>query len=46
MKTWVYGKVHPGWYCARQIATEWYTNHLRKLGYEVVESQFAPPERT
>lgn len=41
-KTWVYGKVEPGWYVARGVWSESWADHLKSLGYRVVRSADKP----
>lgn len=41
-KTWVYGKVEPGWYVARCVWDESYARNLESLGYLVERSQENP----
>jgi hypothetical protein len=36
---WVYGKVEPGWYCARKAWDTNWANHLVSLGYRVRSSK-------
>jgi hypothetical protein len=43
--TWVYGKVEPGWYIAREIWTEEYARHLKALGYDVERSVGKPKRK-
>jgi hypothetical protein len=43
--TWVYGKVEPGWYIAREIWTEEYARHLKTLGYDVERSVGKPKRK-
>lgn len=38
VKTWVMGKVHPGWYVAYNGWSSDYAKHLESLGYEVKKS--------
>lgn len=40
--TWVYGKVIPEWYIARNGWDRDYTTHLESLGYKVSQSQGKP----
>lgn len=40
--TWVYGKVHPGWYMARCIWVTEYSDDLKAMGYDVEMSAEKP----
>lgn len=39
---WVMGKTNPGWYIARWTWDQDYADKLRKLGYEVRQSNAMP----
>jgi hypothetical protein len=41
-KTWVFGKVHPGWYVAMNGWQDNYAKHLESLGYKVRRSVEKP----
>ena len=41
-KTWVYGKVEPGWYLAMWGVFDEYIKHLRELNYEVIVGSKKP----
>lgn len=41
-KTWVFGKVEPGWYVAMNGWNDSYASQLRALGYRVEMSTTKP----
>ena len=41
-KTWVFGKVQPGWYVAMNGWSDAYAKHLREQGYKVEMSVEKP----
>lgn len=41
---WVFGKVSPGWYCAKSIWDENYAARLESFGYRVRRSVKKPQE--
>ena len=41
---WVYGKVQPGWYCARWLWNESDAKRWTALGYRVMRSQNKPED--